>query len=145
MLFGPRSIIVVAKAIKKGQYWSDQPMLKLYHRHECSCWKRTGKTVWLVAGNTTVSYVNNETQKCNSILNFNRVNDNSSGNHQNFIKYIQKDMQLLTDPFLNFPRFCNGSQVTHCHGHSSQEFTMIIPHPVVGGRPHQIEEGTSLP
>jgi len=99
----------------------------------------------LVAGNTTVSYVNNQNQKFNSIPNFDRVNDNSSGNHQNFVKYIQKDMQLLTDPFLNFPRFCNGSQVTHCHGHSSQKFPMIITHPVVGGRPHQIEEGTSLP
>jgi len=99
----------------------------------------------LVAGKTTVSYVNNQNQKFNSIPNFDRVNDNRSGNHQNFVKYVQKDMQLLTDPFLNFPRFCNGSQVTHCHGHSSQKFSMIIAHPVVGGRPHQIEEGTSLP
>jgi len=31
MLLEPRSIIVVAKAIKKCQYWSDQPMLKLHH------------------------------------------------------------------------------------------------------------------
>jgi hypothetical protein len=59
--------------------------------------------------------------------------------------FNHQDMQLLTDPFLNFPRFCNGSQVTHCHGHSSQKFTVIIAHPVVGGRQHQIEEGTSLP
>ena len=57
-------------------------MLEFCTRYKGSCWKSKRKTVLLVAGNTTVSYVNN--QKFNSILNFNKVNYNSSGNHQNF-------------------------------------------------------------